>query len=119
MAAKQTNSGIIVLEYYDSGDTIDSLLRLLKGYPRKSRVTKSGDNGCYEVINTLRRRDWSTRRLRVCGVNTDCCVWATVEGLLDNVRGIRIEVVKDACEWSNDRPFDWRRYMRHPNLKLV
>lgn len=117
LEAKQRKRAIILLEYRDCGKSHEGFAELLRNYPLKARIKKGDDDGSLEVIRTLRRRGFSDRYLRICGVNADCCVCATVWGLLSKLDDTRIEVVKRACGWENT--FDWREYFRHPNLKLV
>lgn len=118
LRAKERNSGIILLEYESCGHTHEGYSQLLKGYRRKSRVIKGGDDGSMEAVRAARRRGFNLDCLRVCGVNADCCVAATALGLLGRLRESRIEVVKEACGWS-DRSFTWKKYPKHGNLYLV
>ena len=122
LEAKQRKSGIIFLEYNptcEMGRTHEGLFSLIRGYPHKSRVTKNEDDGSLSVVQAIRRRGFANRTLRVCGVNTDCCVYETIKGLLGRLERSRIEVVKDACdsEWIKD--YDWRSFAKHPRIKLV
>jgi len=114
--AKQKKFPIILLEYEGCGKSHDGFSSLLRNYPWKARVKKGDDDGSQEIVRAIRRRGFNDRKLRLCGVNADCCVFATVEGLLKRL-DTKIEVVKQACGWEYD--FDWRQYLRHPNLKLV
>jgi len=118
LQAKERNGGIILLEYEDCGRTHKGYSLLLKGYRRKSRITKGDDDGSVEVVRAARRRCFNLDHLRVCGVNADCCVVSTVLGLLGHLRESRIEVVKNACGW-NARKFTWDKYPKHNNLYLV
>lgn len=115
--ARQNKRAIILLEYEGCGRSHEGFADLLKNYPHKARIKKGDDDGSLEVIRTLRRRGFSGKYLRICGVNADCCVCATVLGLLAKLGDTRIEVVKKACGWENH--FNWREYLRHPKLKLV
>ena len=115
--AKEKLLPIVVVEYKNCHPTHKALLDLLKNYPHKARITKSGDDGSSEVIRTLRRRGFNQDYIRVCGVNTDACVWATAEGLLKKLRYAQIEVVKSACATEFD--FNWRRYFKHRRMILI
>lgn len=122
LEAKRRKSGIIFLEYKptdEMGRTHEGLFSLIKGYPHKARVTKDDDDGSLEVVKALRRRGFAKHTLRVCGVNTDCCVYETIVGLLDRLDRSKIEVVKDACESEWNRDYDWRSFTKHPRIKLV
>lgn len=119
LEAKRKNSGIIFLEYSDTGRTHEGFSSLIRGYRHKARVTKDDDDGSLEVVKALCRRGFGKRTLRICGVNADCCVFDTVNGLLGRLDQVQIQVVKDACgsEWSKD--FDWRTFTKHPRITLV
>lgn len=118
LAAKQKKWPIILVEYKGCGRTHGGFDALLRGYPRKARIGKWNDDGSAEVIRTLVRREFPYQTLRVCGVNTDCCVWATVHGLLNRLEKSKVEVVKRACN-TLSKHHDWRTYLKHQNLKLV
>lgn len=115
--ARQASSDIVLVEYAGCGKSHEGFGQLLKNYRYKARIKKCDDDGSAEIVRTLRRRGFNDRHLRLCGVNADCCVCATVRGLLEKLDDSRIEVVKRACGWTNS--FDWRMYIRHPNLRLV
>jgi len=117
MTAKMNNHAIIFLEYNLSGATYSGFQSLLKDYPHKSKIRKNGDDGSKEVIRALNRRNFPMQTLRVCGVNTDCCVYSTVYGLLELLSKTRIEIVKKACN-SESTNLDWNDF-KHPNLRVV
>ena len=119
LEAKRKKSGIIFLEYSDTGRTHEGFSSLIKGYRHKARVTKDDDDGSLEVVKALRRRGFGSRTLRICGVNVDCCVFDTVNGLLHRLEQVQIQVVKDACGSEWDTGFDWRTFTKHRRITLV
>lgn len=119
VTAIHQGSGIILLEYEDCGRSLAGFDRVLYNYPWKARISKVEDDGSSEVIQAIRRRQFPSDTLRICGVNTDCCVWGTVRGLLSKLPRCRVELVKAACNTLKRKQIDWRRYPRHPNLQLV
>lgn len=116
--AKHHKWPIVLVEYEGCGATHDAIVKLLKGYKNKARISKCDDDGSREVIRCLQRRSFPRHHLRVCGVNADCCVYLTVEGLLDRLESSLIELAKSACA-TEYGIVDWRRYLKHPRLKLV
>ena len=121
LEAKRKNWPILILEYRpveNIGYTHFALTKLLKGYSLKARIGKDDDDGSLEVIRAVRRRGFYNKKFRVCGVNTDCCVAATVMGLINRTESV-VEVVKDACESEHQPEFDWRHFFKHPRIKLV
>lgn len=117
--AKRSKSAIVFLEYEGSGATTPALMALTEGYALRANATKYQDDGSGQVVKVLNRREFPSRRLKVCGVNSNACVYATVNGLLDKLEKSKIEVVKDACEWTGSGEFEWERYFSHRNLRLV
>ena len=117
LKSRAFGSPIVLLEYVGFGRSHNSFLGLLKNYGRKTVVKKSTDDGSEEVIRAIKRRRFNPFHIRVCGVNSDACVQATVEGLLEKLYSTKVEVVKQACGTSG--PFSWRQFPRHPNLQLV
>lgn len=118
--AIEHHASIVFLEYGFYNGTHQELLDLVKGYTPKSRVSKKFDDGSRELIKTLKRRKFP-RNLRVCGVNTSCCVHATVDGLFDKDPDLKIELVKRACGCSIDGN-QWsllRATFRDANFTLV
>lgn len=121
MKAMKEKAHILIVEYTNCGSTHNALLKLLRGYPRYQRIKKSADDGSNQVVEALAKFKYPSKHLRVCGVNTDCCVQATVNGLLAKLPDTKIELVKSACEWSGAgyRRYDWRRHPKHKNLVLA
>ncbi len=115
---RQHGGDIVFLEYKYMGETHRELTDLVKGYANKARVTKVDDDGSKELLKVVRRRGFWDQNFRVCGVNTDCCVWSTVEGILQRTSA-EVEVVKNACGTSLQKRLDWRTYLKHPKLNLV
>jgi nicotinamidase-related amidase len=109
------------VEYRGSGSTHKAILNLLKGYESFSKVHKNHDDGAIEVARGIQRNNFPYSHLRICGVNTDCCVLATVMGMvkLEIFKNSKIEMVKSACEWSKHGKYDWRKFHRHKNIMLA
>lgn len=97
---------ILFVEYKDCGDTLPELTDLVKyaGHTKVHTVTKKSDNGSSEIVSAINQHLLNDRRLKVVGVNTDCCVYSTVVGLQPRLPGTKVEIVADACDsnWSPD-----------------
>lgn len=121
LQAKQEGAHVLFVEYRDSGRTHQSVLNLLRGYPRKRRLVKQADDGSREIARVLLDHAIPRDVLRVCGVNSDCCVLSTVNGLRGRLPQTQIQVVKSACarDPAWERPFDWRSYNGHRNVRVV
>lgn len=119
MAAMKQKAHILVVEYRHCDPTHSALMAMLKDYPNYAKITKPGDDGGREVFKSLGKLGFPTKHLRVCGVNTDCCVQATVNTLAKLLPDSKFELVKNACEWSGSGKYDWRQFPRYANLKLV
>lgn len=86
------------------------LLDHLVGYPLYRMEEKRFDDGSGAVVHALDRLGYDEedlRVLRVCGVNTDACVLATVLGLSKKLPASRILVLKDACNTYAGRKNYW------------
>lgn len=121
VSAKKNNFPVLFVEYKhkDCKKIHKGLIDLVGDYDKKFVVKKQRDDGSLEVIKAINMKNFPIKNLRVCGVNSDCCVWATVKGLLKSLDETQIEIVKKACNTDIDRNFSWRKYFRHKNLRLV
>jgi nicotinamidase-related amidase len=119
--AKSNHGSIIFLEYNSCFPTLKGLLNLARGYKKKYRLTKDDDDGSLEIFNHVKRHGDSIniQEFRVCGVNTDYCVLETVSGMLNKLPDSKIKLVKDACGTDGCEKFNWRKFIKHKNLKLV
>ena len=97
--AMKDNATILLVEYRGCGRTAATLAGLVDGYKNAHVVKKSDDNGGYEVVRKLRKKRLPRSTLRICGVNTDACVEATVYGIKKNMKNRlpEIQVLADAC----------------------
>lgn len=96
---KRNKRGIIVLEYNGEyyGKTLPCLTKLLEGYSRGIILKKRGDDGSSCLARYFKRMGLGKDKLKlvICGVNSECCVKETVEGLLE--KDFRVAVVRAAC----------------------
>jgi len=105
--AIKTNNHIMFVEYCGCGKTDTRLTNMTKGYPKKSIVTKKWDGGADEVTKKIQEWKLARKNLRVCGVNTDACVYKTVIGLRFNLPKSNIFLVKNACNTSRKTGHTW------------
>lgn len=117
--AKMRKSAIVFLEYEGSGRTFPALTELTNRYPLRDVCEKWCDDGSSQVLKSLGLRDFPRGRIKVCGVNSNACVLATVNGLAKKLPNSRIEIVRDACEWMGSGQYDWDQNLSYKNLKLV
>lgn len=102
---------IIFLEYDGYGETISELKEIVTDhcYDKLLQVTKADDDGGDELLNALIKFNLPIH-IKVCGVNTDCCVYDTVSGFLHEMKGMpasyaeisNVQVIIDACASSWD-----------------
>jgi nicotinamidase-related amidase len=129
--AQKDKRPIIILEYGDPnqwkypqsiyrGDTHAELMDLLlqpRRYDKLVIAEKFGNDGSALVLHWCRQLGFDTSAFRVCGVNTDACVSATVFGLAVRRPRSRIEVITDACNTSW-KSFDWSSFPHRSNIVL-
>jgi nicotinamidase-related amidase len=98
--AIQDKATIVFVEFEGSGDTISELLTPISesNYLDFHRVYKAWDDCTFAFAKASAKFNIPTTHLRVCGVNTDCCVKHSVLGLSSFYPRSTIEVVSDACD---------------------
>jgi len=114
--AIKDNAPIIFLEYTRYGRTDPALLATVEGYESVHFRTKHTDDGSEEVHEVINAHNLP-KKIRICGVNTNYCVRATIMGLLDKfpMTGIAesIEVHEKACNssWAHDLAIEDFKYL--------
>ena len=88
--------------------TLPAIMHALAGHPHEVR-NKYGSDGGLNAVYACYDRGWPLDDFRVVGVNTDCCVLATVKGLRNCRALARIEVVREACNTTSSDDV-WSRF---------
>jgi len=90
---------ILFLEFDGYEDTHPKLMDAVKnsGYANYYLRSKREDDGSDQIQKSVYDHGLP-RSFRVCGINTDCCVAATVRGLRARFANAPIDVVADACD---------------------
>ena len=98
------NANILFVEYEEYGPTNSELLDLVNdsSYELFNQIIKVDDNGSREIAKAIKTLSLPKEKIKICGINTEYCVYATVKGLLQAMRKSKIEVLTDAC----DSPWD-------------
>lgn len=94
--AKENNWGIIVVEFYDMGNTDERISELLAEYPYCQTVYKNEMDGSKEILEAINCSPNLSSDIVVCGIYGPECVSATVDGLLMNSTLSEVDVVEDA-----------------------
>ncbi len=99
--AVKDDAHIIFLEYNGCGPTLPELTEAL--HTKCFFKNKWNDDGSAEVESTVLLNKLP-KHFKVCGVNTDCCVRATVAGLTARFSMATIDVIVDACDsdWNHE-----------------
>lgn len=99
--AIQDDAHIVIVEYEGCGPTVDQLADLARQHSKIYRVEKKGDDGSIEVMETIKQHRLP-KQIKVCGVNTDVCVFSTIYSIHKHWPHASIEVVADACtsQWG-------------------
>lgn len=95
--AVRDRAPIIFLEYSGREGTNSALLSLTKNYNNVFIGVKSADDGSLQVSNIISDNNLPKTNFKVCGVNTDYCVYDTVDGLNYRFKNAKINVIGDAC----------------------
>lgn len=114
LQAIKDNSPIIFLEWEGYPPTLDDLILPVKdqyqNYYVKTKVTDDGSAQVESLVYLNRL----PKNFKVCGVNTDCCVAATVRGLTSRFEMAIIDVIADACDsdWNHLAGLDRMKKMQ-------
>ncbi len=82
LAIKNKNP-IVFIEYGGCGETLEELVNLTQKYENTFFVEKSKDDGSQELKQAI-REEKLPEKIRVCGVNFECCVFDTARSLTQN-----------------------------------
>lgn len=125
--AVEDKAYILFVEYYGYDRTIPELVSIAnKGdYKNISHVKKFGDDGGRELIKTIDSFNFP-KKIKVVGINTDCCVLATVQGYLSAINYIpefnqsKVEVLTRACgsAWNHEYGIERLKQLALDNPKL-
>lgn len=110
--AMESGAAIIFVEYIGQGPTIPSLVKLTDDYDRVFITRKSRDDGSQEVRSVIYNNKLPSHRIKVCGVNTDCCVLKTVYGLEDLMNPSKMKVIASACNSTWDHAYGLLRLQK-------
>lgn len=108
--------------YYSPSDEapcpppLSELTELINGYERGVCIEHFGSDGSWSVLHECARRHWPPDVFRVCGVNTEACVYETACGLARS--GATVEVWLKACN-TNRSLHDFERQFLDSGLILV
>ena len=95
--AKRRKAGIVLVEFEGFGSTHIAIQQAIGSYERCITTIKSDCDGSEEIIDACRERGFNTRKIIICGVETNNCVMATLDGLDDLLPFSKKEVVAPAC----------------------
>jgi nicotinamidase-related amidase len=117
--AMKDNASIIFLEYAHSGHTLAILSNATANYDKSYITTKNEDNGAPQVSKLISKHKMPHKLIKVCGVNTDCCVKCTVEGLSLRYNQTSIDVIADAChsDWYHASGLDAMKKIPNCNVR--
>lgn len=101
---------LLELDPWRNGPTHERLTKLLDGYQRQTTRVKSVSCGAIQVQDACEDLWLPTRFFRVCGVNSDLCVRATVLGMHVRYPGSGIRVIREACNTDHCPDMPWRAF---------
>ena len=89
---------ILLVEYINCGRTSDEILEVLSKYDNKFIVIKTTDDGSFKILEAIAHFHLPNK-IRLIGVNTNACVYATAKGLVK--KSCEVNVIADACNSIN------------------
>jgi nicotinamidase-related amidase len=120
--AKRRKAGIVLVEFEGFGSTHIAIQQAIGSYERCITTIKSDCDGSGEIIDACRRKGFYTGKIIVCGVETNNCVLATIDGLDDLLPFSKKEVVASACNAHkhnnsvSEKAF--KKMLRYGNVKI-
>ena len=119
--AQKDKAGILLVEYIDYGETDNRLQNMIRDYSLTKTITKISNDGSVEIRKAIKKYNYPSKLLKVCGVNTDYCVYESVVGLTKNMPRATIEVIGKACNstWTHKRGLAMLKELsKKSNVKL-
>jgi nicotinamidase-related amidase len=119
LRAIKDNAPIIFLEWEGYPATLEDLTAPVKDDKYKNYYvkTKVTDDGSAQVASLVSQHKLP-KDFKVCGVNTDCCVHATVVGLTTRFSKATITVIADACDSDWNHLSGLERLKSAENVKI-
>jgi nicotinamidase-related amidase len=111
------NYGIIFLQYWGFGPTFPEIKHIARNYDNKITVQKNDDDGGANVLDAAFEKGFNLNKFRVCGVNTDMCVYDTIYSLTHLSPASKILVRKDGCGSCCKNDFGKFKELR--NVKII
>ena len=91
---------VVVAQFKNAGNTHSSIVNALQDYPYKAYGWHNRNDKSPIIQNILREKRVFVRSIKICGVNTEYCIWATVNGLARKYY-IPIKVIESACNGTD------------------
>lgn len=118
--AMKNDRYIVFLRLFFCGKTHEQLQKIVAGYDKVIHTFKWASNdGSMTVLNALENNNISPKSFRVCGINTDICVFATVHGLREKISNF-IRIISDGCysftPTQHERGLRWLSTI--PNIRI-
>lgn len=120
--AKKQRDNIVLVSYNGFGPIDENVWNAAKEYRHKIHIFKDASDGSEQIVDACNDMGYNTDRFVVCGIETDCCVRHTTEGLLWRLPQCKIEIPVKACNtWRTNQleALDWASYHEGKQLELV
>ncbi len=99
--AKRVGAGIILVELWNCGPTIDEVKAYVKSYEKTVTIQKMDTGGGSEIIEAVNENKFLNKnKFRIVGVYTDVCVSDTVNQITQ-FEDLTVEVMADGCFAGN------------------
>jgi len=110
LLAKRRHAWIFFIEWgpdyhwEDGCPTFCDLTDLTEDYDKVRVLEKYNNDGSPELVEQLNILQLKPRTLRLCGVCTDACVYATMSGLVDDYNGeFQVDLLMDCCNSTTSK----------------
>lgn len=111
---------VVIAQFKRCGNTHDAIRNALLHYPFAAYVWHNKNDKSPQIRDILQQRRVLVRGFKVCGVNTEYCVFATVKGLSKKYY-VSIKVIEAACNGTDLSVATALHHMRtmYKNVEVV
>ena len=95
--AKKDGAYVIFAQYMKQGKSNHELIKLVNTYYDKSFVVARKNDKSDAIITKIYNNGIRSNDMKICGVNTDACVYSSVIGLSNKLPNWNIHLIKNAC----------------------
>ena len=95
---KKLKKPILLVDYYDSGETVPEITKAIGTYERCYPILKDDEDGSWQIAHVVEKL--KLNKLHISGVNGCACVLETVQGLRGRLEDLEMTSNKNLIHCS-------------------